>query len=109
MVSDIRKRQTRFYDDLNFPNGFRRCGLFTVLEAEFLSQNGHLLQALVQTKLEPIFDEEFEFIHAIHNDTISNQLSVKVWRKYQLAIEHQRSNRFFMSEHCGRGEIGVNC
>ncbi|MBU2883322.1 DUF413 domain-containing protein [Psychrosphaera sp. B3R10] len=108
MINDIRKQRTRFYDDLNFPEGFRRCGLFTVLEAEFLTQNGQLLKALAECAIEPILDEEREFVDAIVNGATSTQLSVKVWRKYQLAIEHRRAKRFFMSAHCGNGQIAIN-
>ena len=34
MTNDIRKQRPNYYDDLNFPHGFRRSGLFTILEAE---------------------------------------------------------------------------
>lgn len=102
MIFDIRKQSPRFYDDLNFPKGFRRCGIFTVLEAEFLAQNGHLMQALEQGKIEPISDDEIEFINVLKDGAFSGQLSVKVWRKYKKAIEQKREKRIFMSEHSGR-------
>lgn len=108
MKVDIRKQNINFFDDLNFPKGFRRSGLFTVLEAEFLTQNGHLMAALANEQLSPQNDQEEEFVAAINSGIPSSQLSVKVWKKYLQAIENQRSNRIFMSHYC-LGQMATNC
>ena len=108
MNVEIRPQKVAFYDDVNFPNGFRRCGLFTVLEAEFLTQNGHLMQALLSGRIAPENELEAEFVNAINNNIVSHQLSVNVWKKYTLAIKSQSENRIFMSRHCAGG-MATNC
>lgn len=108
MRVNVRKQQINFYDDLNFPEGFRRSGVFTILEAEFLTQNGMLMQALYDGRVAPESDEEVEFVEAIQNRQSSQQLSVKVWNKYLLAVENKRSQRIFMSRHCF-GPMATNC
>jgi len=101
MAIDIRKQRPNYYDDQNFPYGFRRSGLFTILEAEFLLQNGHLMQALSRREIAPQSDEEQEFVNAIESGIHSEQLSVKVWLKYMKAVAEMKSAKIFMSKHSG--------
>lgn len=105
MVKDVRKRRADFFDDNNFPKGFRRSGCFTILEAEFLQQNGHLMQALFDGQLQPETREEHEFVDAFTSDDGSELLSVKVWRKYQAAILGKKSERIFMSKYSGQNGV----
>lgn len=101
MTNDIRKQRPNYYDDLNFPHGFRRSGLFTILEAEFLRQNGHLMKALYDKLITPETEEESEFVDALQTGGHSEQLSVKVWRKYLRAVADKKSTKIFMSAHSG--------
>lgn len=101
MTNDIRKQRPNYYDDLNFPHGFRRSGLFTILEAEFLMQNGHLMKALYDKIIAPETDEESEFVDALESGSQSTQLSVKVWRKYLSAVSDKKNAKIFMSAHSG--------
>lgn len=42
--------QKRFYDDANFPKGFKRSGDFTNKEAELLELHGHAMKNLAEGK-----------------------------------------------------------
>ena len=87
-----------FFDDMNFPQGFRRCGVFTIREAEYLQENGTRLKALAYSESSPETDEESEFVLRVNDAQLTSLFSVRVWRKYITAIEQKR-HRIYMSEY----------
>lgn len=89
-----------YFDDQNFPHGFRRSGIFTIKEAEFLETYGQTLLGLEKHTYEPINQEEALFQKAILGEAESNSFAVRTWRKYRAAIA-SKSEKIFMSPHSG--------
>lgn len=94
-----------YYDDQNFPHGFRRSGVFTIKEAEYLESHGQTLRELELNLREPISEDESHFQQAIQTDDISHSFAVNAWRKYKAAIS-ARSQRIFLSKHSGEPSLG---
>lgn len=99
-MENISAGKYNYYDDHNFPHGFRRSGVFTIREAEYLESHGHTLRELEAKIRTPENDDELHFQQAICEGTDSDSFAVKAWRKYKQAI-HARSERIFLSRHDG--------
>ena len=97
-MENISVGKYRFFDDHNFPHGFKRSGVFTIKEAELLEAYGATLHNLEQFNIEPINDDEVHFQQAISTDLESTSFAVKTWRKYRQAIS-AKSQKIFLSEH----------
>ncbi|MCL1074921.1 DUF413 domain-containing protein [Shewanella dokdonensis] len=72
----------RFYDDANFPKGFRRCGDFTQKEAELLEAHGVAMQALAAGSLLPRTSDEQRFVEVIKGLQAATSPLEKLWIKY---------------------------
>lgn len=97
-MENISVGKYNFFDDHNFPHGFRRSGMFTVKEADYLETYGHTLLALENKTTEPVNEDEIHFQHAITNQIDSQSFAVKTWRKYRMAIS-SKSEKIFLSSH----------
>jgi uncharacterized protein YifE (UPF0438 family) len=72
-----------FYDDKNFPYGFSRSGIFSIAEAELLSQVGSRLFSLEQgiaTAENQVEDNFVKVCQGEHEATTRVEL---LWQKYK--------------------------
>ncbi|MEL4407788.1 DUF413 domain-containing protein [Shewanella algae] len=74
--------ERRFYDDKNFPKGFRRSGDFTYNEAELLEKHGVAMQALAEGRQAPRNPEESHFVEVVRGNSAPGSLLEKIWVKY---------------------------
>ncbi|MCL2918744.1 DUF413 domain-containing protein [Shewanella litorisediminis] len=74
--------QRRFYDDANFPKGFRRSGDFTNKEAELLECHGLAMKALADGSRLPSTDEEAQFVDVVRGNKPPSSILEQIWLKY---------------------------
>ncbi|MGZ9898051.1 MaoP family protein [Shewanella gaetbuli] len=72
----------RFFDDVNFPKGFKRCGDFTNKEAELLEQHGHALKALMEGSQLPGTPDEDQFVKVSQGALAPSTTLELLWAKY---------------------------
>ncbi|AZG35848.1 MULTISPECIES: DUF413 domain-containing protein [Shewanella] len=72
----------RFYDDANFPKGFKRCGDFTSKEADLLEQHGQAMKNLVDGSQLPRNVDEDQFISVIQGTLPATTPMELLWSKY---------------------------
>ncbi|MBT1445877.1 DUF413 domain-containing protein [Shewanella sp. JM162201] len=72
----------RFYDDANFPKGFRRSGDFTNKEAELLELHGDAMRALSEGSRQPLTTEEAHFVDVVRNNKAPGSILEQIWIKY---------------------------
>ena len=89
----MRTGQFEFFDDINFPMGFRRSGSFSISEAELLSSYGDTLIKLQNKVLQPELPDEYEFIMVCDGAKEAQTSLEKVWVKYKKEIS--RKDTFF--------------
>lgn len=99
-MENIGAGKYNYYDDQNFPHGFRRSGVFTIREAEYLESHGHTLRELESKIRTPENEDEKHFQQAVCEGLESQSFAVKAWSKYKQAIT-ARSQRIFLSRHDG--------
>ncbi|MGI1944663.1 DUF413 domain-containing protein [Shewanella glacialipiscicola] len=75
--------QKRFYDDANFPKGFKRSGDFTNKEAELLELHGHAMKNLAEGKTLPCTAEEAQFVEVAKGNIAPSSLLEQIWVKYR--------------------------
>ncbi len=73
----------RFYDDANFPKGFKRSGDFTSREAELLELHGHAMKNLAEGKTLPSSADEAQFVEVIKGNIAPSSLLEQIWLKYR--------------------------
>lgn len=73
----------RFYDDTNFPKGFKRSGDFTSKEAELLELHGHAMKNLAEGKALPCTADEAQFVEAAKGNIAPSSLLEQIWLKYR--------------------------
>ncbi|KAF7768809.1 hypothetical protein PCIT_a3310 [Pseudoalteromonas citrea] len=71
-----------FYDDVNFSQGFSRCGHFTLLEADILEHHGAILKSLQTKKTPPKNSHQSHFVKAMEGTCSSENVIEKTWAKY---------------------------
>lgn len=71
-----------FYDDANFPHGFKRCGDFTNKEAEQLEQYGVAMRELANGRRAPATLDEQHFIDVASGKANAETALEKLWAKY---------------------------
>ncbi|MBB1269440.1 DUF413 domain-containing protein [Shewanella sp. SR44-3] len=72
----------RFYDDANFPKGFKRCGDFTSKEAELLELHGQAMKNLVEGKQLACTPDEDQFIQVAQGNIAPSTHFELLWAKY---------------------------
>jgi uncharacterized protein YifE (UPF0438 family) len=72
----------RFYDDANFPKGFKRCGDFTNKEAELLELHGQAMKNLVEVKQLPCTADEDQFLQVAQGILPAQTNFELLWAKY---------------------------
>lgn len=82
-----------FQDFAHFPRGLRRCGEFTVAEAQLLEQSGHAMLALYTGQRAPGCDDEQRFFEQIQQGAATESRHAKVWLKYLKVIGPKRVHR----------------
>lgn len=84
-----------FYDNRRFRAGFRRCGEFTIAQAEILENYGRTLLALEQGTKAPKTKEEKSFVSVCKGNKEPQTLVELAWIKYKtLANKKHTVNAF---------------
>ncbi|MDC2890094.1 DUF413 domain-containing protein [Psychrosphaera algicola] len=79
-------QSSEFYDDKNFPKGFKRSGDFTIAESEILSSLGSRLAQLKQKKVAAETDAEKHFLEMCEHNLLPESVVERVWAKYENII-----------------------
>lgn len=79
-------KTNEFYDDKNFPRGFKRSGDFTISESDILSSLGFRLTQLKQKKVNAETDEEKHFVEMCEHNLLPESVVERVWAKYENII-----------------------
>ncbi len=82
VVSQAFACEKRFYDDANFPRGFKRSGNFTLTEAELLEAHGALLKQLYNHDVQPANELQKHFLSVMNGETPAINMLEKAWLKY---------------------------
>lgn len=72
-----------FYDDINFPRGFRKSGDFNIAESELLTQIGRRLSSLESGRCEPQNETEQQFVDMCKQQTKGQTKVELLWQKYK--------------------------
>ncbi|QDE31655.1 MULTISPECIES: DUF413 domain-containing protein [Shewanella] len=72
----------RFYDDVNFPKGFKRCGDFTSKEADLLEQHGQAMKNLAEGSQIPCNVDEDQFVQVSQGKLPASTAMELLWIKY---------------------------
>ncbi|MFC3093717.1 DUF413 domain-containing protein [Alteromonas sediminis] len=92
-----------FADPKNYPYGFARSGDFSINESRALSQYGSLIAALVDGKLTPEMDEDFNYLAVAHGDKEPENIAERAWLKYQKRINRPKAASIY-----GRTRVTVD-
>lgn len=84
--TSVRNGARPFFDDINFPRGFSRCGIFTVQESAILQEYGHTLKSLLEGKIKAENEEEKQFVNTFNDATEPTTNIEKAWAKYLKAL-----------------------
>lgn len=80
--SDSFRSTKRFYDDANFPKGFKRCGDFTSKEADLLEQHGQAMKNLADGTQLPCNVDEDQFVQVLQGKMTPSTPMELLWVKY---------------------------
>ncbi|MDD8059642.1 MULTISPECIES: DUF413 domain-containing protein [Shewanella] len=80
--SDSFRSTKRFYDDANFPKGFKRCGDFTSKEADLLEQHGQAMKNLSDGTQLPCNVDEDQFVQVLQGKMAPSTPMELLWAKY---------------------------
>lgn len=80
----------KYYDDQNFPHGFRRSGDFTRAQADALEAKGVTLKALHEGNQAPVTDEERNFVLMCQKKRKAMTPIEKAWKAYLNALERKQ-------------------
>lgn len=80
----------KYYDDKNFPHGFRRSGDFTRAQADVLEAKGVTLKALHEGQQPPKTEEERNFVLLCQGNREAVTLIEKAWRAYLNALSRKQ-------------------
>ncbi len=78
-----------FYDDINYPKGFSKCGDFTIAEAQTLEDFGRILSDLSSGKTQPKTKDEVHFTQVCLGKAEATTYIEKLWAKYQELIRKE--------------------
>ena len=84
------KSSDLFYDNFNFPHGFKKCGNFSIPEAELLTEVGTRLYLLEQGSVSPETSAEHQFVAMCQSGSEAQSKIELLWKKYQRLIKPQR-------------------
>lgn len=88
----IRKSDKPFVDPANFPRGFRKSGDFSIAESDLLTTYGATLLGLEMNELQPVSEQEQQFVAFIAEQGEGQNQIQKAWAKY---IKLARKKRNF--------------
>jgi uncharacterized protein YifE (UPF0438 family) len=77
-----------FYDDVNFPRGFKKSGDFTITEAELLTNIGKRLFMLEHELCKPENQVEEQFIKKCKFQLEGQTKIELLWLKYKNLTQH---------------------
>lgn len=76
------KSEGFFYDDVNFPYGFDRSGVFNRTEAEILNTCGKTLKALADGTQPPMGEDQLRFVAVCKGEVEPVSTVEKAWIRY---------------------------
>lgn len=88
-----------FYDHKFFRVGFRRCGEFTIAQADLLENYGKTLLALSKGEKEPTTKEESNFVAFSTGQKPAESPLEHTWAKYQALIKKKNCVNAFGSSY----------
>ena len=94
--------ESKFYDDVNFPYGFAKSGMFNCEQAGLLELHGRAYSTLALGKRLPESTEESDFIAFCEGRKEAESAHERTWKRYLTAIE---SNRYLSHGYISRGYI----
>lgn len=80
-----------FYDNERFPIGFRRCGDFTISEADLLHTYGKSLRALETGARAPSTADEKKFVAVLLGERPPESELERAWIKYRVLSGRSRN------------------
>lgn len=83
------KSSDLFYDDVNFPRGFKKCGSFSISEADLLTEVGTRLYLLEQGSVSPETPAEQQFAVMCQSGGHAQSKIELLWQKYKRLIKPQ--------------------
>lgn len=78
-----------YFDDLNFPYGFRKSGDFIIPEANMLSAIGLRLSQLDRQQVEPENETEQQFLKVCQGLKEASTPAERLWLKYKSLVSHR--------------------
>lgn len=87
----IRKGSAPFRDDVNFPRGISRYGVFSISQSEILKIYGETLRSLEIGILAPINEAERSFLNCCVGMKEPESTLEKIWHKYKREIYRAKS------------------
>ena len=89
-----------FYDNRHFRVGFRRCGEFTIAQADILEQYGRTLAALARGEKTPVSEAEKHFVDFCNGKKAAESFVEQTWSKYQSLLNKRNLVSAFGSNYC---------
>jgi hypothetical protein len=80
------RSEGKFYDDIHFPRGFSKHGIFTIREADALHTYGKVMYKLANQLMEPLSRDEVHFVKVCQQKAVAKTELERLWMKYQTAI-----------------------
>lgn len=105
----IRKGSVPFRDDVNFPRGISRSGVFSISQSEILKIYGDTLRSLEVGVLAPINEAEQNFLSFCDGAKEAESQLEKLWLKYKQEICRSKSFHTAFG-HCEKAtdELGLD-
>ncbi len=97
---------TPFYDDVNFPRGFRRSGDFSIVEADALHAFGKSMLMLSRLERKPKTPQEERFLAVCQGDEVAENAAERAWVKYQAKLSEAESYVSFLSGSQAVSDVG---
>lgn len=91
----------RFFDNIHFPRGFNRSGIFSVKEAEILTSTGVLIRQLAEGEVEPVDDAQVSMQKVVLGSKDPETTLEKLWSKYFRHISTKRCPMSLSSSTAG--------
>ncbi|WDE05098.1 DUF413 domain-containing protein [Thalassomonas viridans] len=97
----------KFYDDVNFPYGFRKSGNFSITEADLLTDVGKRLFMLEQGLAAAQNQVEEKFVEMCRTQREGESKIERLWQKYQ-RLTKKRSFHTLSSRVTSNTDINTN-
>lgn len=93
----------RFFDNVHFPRGFNRSGIFSVKEADILTATGVVVRQLAESTIEPADEAQADIQRVLLGTKEPETSFEKMWSKYYRHISTRRCPLSLSSSTAGSG------